>query len=96
MREEPIGQNKRDEQLWKVAQKRVAFRRHLYTYLFVNTVLWLIWLWHTGGHSYAYPWPIWPTLGWGAGVLVNYFDAYHDRRSKAVEREYEKLSKRGR
>jgi Domain of unknown function (DUF1707)/2TM domain len=34
------------------------------TYLAVMALLWLIWL-VTGA---GYPWPIWPTLGWGIGV----------------------------
>jgi Domain of unknown function (DUF1707)/2TM domain len=38
------------------------------TYLAVMALLWLIWLvsWLTTGA--AYPWPIWPMLGWGIGV----------------------------
>jgi Domain of unknown function (DUF1707)/2TM domain len=34
------------------------------TYLAVMALLWLIWLLSGAG----YPWPIWPTLGWGIGV----------------------------
>jgi hypothetical protein len=86
--------NKRDKQLWKLAKQRVRFRRHMYAYLFVNTAFWLIWIWQTGGRSYAHPWPIWPSLGWGLGLFIHYLDAFHDRRSKAVEREYHKLSSR--
>src|SRR4029453_6463086 len=38
------------------------------TYLAVMALLWLIWLvaWLTTGA--AYPWPIWPMLGWGVRV----------------------------
>jgi hypothetical protein len=86
--------NKRDKLLWKLAKQRVRFRRHLYAYLFVNTALWLIWIWQTGGRSYAHPWPIWPTLVWGIGLFIHYLDAFHDRRSKAVEREYDRLSRK--
>jgi hypothetical protein len=35
------------------------------TYLAVMALLWLIWL-VTGA---GYPWPIWPMLGWGIGVV---------------------------
>jgi hypothetical protein len=35
------------------------------TYLAVIALLWVIWL-VTGA---GYPWPIWPMLGWGVGVL---------------------------
>jgi Domain of unknown function (DUF1707)/2TM domain len=47
----------------------VATRRrldpHARTYLAVIALLWLIWLLTGAG----YPWPIWPMLGWGIGVL---------------------------
>src|SRR5919197_1227188 len=35
------------------------------TYLAVIALLWVIWL-VTGA---GYPWPIWPMLGWGIGVV---------------------------
>ena len=35
------------------------------TYLAVIALLWLIWL-ATGA---GYPWPVWPMLGWGIGVV---------------------------
>jgi Domain of unknown function (DUF1707)/2TM domain len=35
------------------------------TYLAVIALLWLIWL-VTGA---GYPWPVWPMLGWGIGVV---------------------------
>ena len=42
-----------------------AWRPHVRTYLVVIAGLWLIWM-LTG---FGYPWPIWPMLGWGLGVL---------------------------
>jgi Domain of unknown function (DUF1707)/2TM domain len=38
---------------------------HTRTYLAVIALLWLIWL-VTGA---GYPWPVWPMLGWGIGVV---------------------------
>jgi hypothetical protein len=35
------------------------------TYLAVMALLWLVWL-VTGA---GYPWPVWPMLGWGIGVV---------------------------
>jgi DUF1707 SHOCT-like domain/2TM domain len=35
------------------------------TYLAVIALLWVIWLLTGAG----YPWPIWPMLGWGVGVI---------------------------
>src|SRR5688572_15711594 len=37
------------------------------TYLAVMALLWLIWA-VTGA---GYPWPIWPTLGWGVGIAAH-------------------------
>jgi Domain of unknown function (DUF1707)/2TM domain len=41
---------------------------HARTYLLVIGLLWLVWLVSGAG----YPWPIWPMLGWGVGVLGHY------------------------
>jgi hypothetical protein len=47
------------------AASRHRLDPHATTYLVVIALLWLIWL-VTGA---GYPWPIWPMLGWGIGVL---------------------------
>jgi hypothetical protein len=46
------------------AARRLQLDPAVRTYLAVMALLWLIWL--VTGHGY--PWPIWPTLGWGIGV----------------------------
>jgi Domain of unknown function (DUF1707)/2TM domain len=43
----------------------VGWRLHLVSYLTVIAGLWLIWALTGSG----YPWPIWPMLGWGLGLL---------------------------
>jgi hypothetical protein len=80
----------KDEQLWRQAKARADFKTHLATYLIINGMLWIIWLF-TGGIN-SYPWPIWPTAGWGVGVIFNFLAVY--RFGNTVEKEYEKL-KRG-
>jgi hypothetical protein len=93
-----IMQEERDEKLWKIAQKRAGFKRHLTAYVVVNTFLWALW-YFTGGPSYGarIPWPAWSMLGWGLGLAFNYFDAYGpaDKQS-AVEEEYERLKQQQR
>jgi hypothetical protein len=42
-----------------------GWRTHLVSYLAVIAGLWLIWALAGSG----YPWPIWPMLGWGLGLL---------------------------
>ena len=88
----------RDEKLWKIAQKRVEFRKSLYSYLIVNTLLWCIWWFTTGikGGFKGFPWPAWVMLGWGIGLAFQYFSAYQGTKSDLAEREYERLKQQGR
>jgi len=76
-----------DAQLRELAHKRVEFRRHLLTYFVTNAVLWIIWL--VTGQGYA--WPIWPTAGWGIGVLFHYMFEYRFSGLLSEEEEYKKL-----
>jgi hypothetical protein len=80
-----------DPELWRIAQKRAAFKSHLKSYVIINTFLWLIWF-MTGSRHYGtgFPWPIWPTLGWGIGLFFNFIGAYVNT-GDSVEKEYEKL-----
>jgi len=90
------NENQKDQQLWKTAKDRVDFRKHLYTYLVVNTFLWLLW-WagDDGVNNYGslnLPWPVFSTVGWGIGLFFNYLGAYHmNGKKSAIEKEYEKL-----
>jgi hypothetical protein len=77
----------KDEQLWNVAKARAGFKTHLTVYIVVMAILWLIWI--LSGGTNIHPWPIYPTLGWGIGVLFNYLGVY--KFDNATEREYEKL-----
>ena len=80
-------EEEKNAQLWQQAKARVDFRTHFTVYIIRNALLWLIWLFSGGAHSY--PWPIWPTMGWGDGILFNYLGVY--RPVNSVEKEYEKL-----
>jgi len=82
----------KDPHLWNLARVRVAFRRHLATYLVVNIFLWLLWFFtENKSDAGGWPWPLWPTLGWGVGVTLHYVRAYVSTQSDAVDKEYEKL-----
>lgn len=86
-------EEQRDEALWRLAKKRADFQRGLASYFIVNAFLWLIW-WFTAGKNGAnreLPWPIWPMLGWGIGLLFQYLNAYGGGKKDLVEKEYEKL-----
>lgn len=82
----------KDPKLWEIAQKRASFKTNLITYLVVNAFLWILW-YISDGREYnnGLPWPIWPTLGWGVGIVFHYFGAYVYPEANSAEREYEKL-----
>ncbi len=82
----------RDEQLWKTARRRVAFRKNLYAYVFVNAFLWAIW-WFTIGRfgNFDFPWPLWVMFGWGFSLARQYYLAYKNDPDEEAEREYQKL-----
>jgi len=86
----------KDPQLWHTAQRRASFKYHLGTYIVVNAFFWVIWYFTREKYSdqdYGWPWPIWPMIGWGIGLLFHFFGAYVYPKSNAVEREYEKLKR---
>ena len=42
-----------------------GWRAHVAAYVATIVGLWLVWALTGGGH----PWPVWPMLGWGLGIL---------------------------
>ncbi len=79
----------KDEQLWKIAKARVAFRWSFASYFIVNAMLVVIWFFTLGPGSYF--WPIWPMMGWGIGIAFQYIHAFHSNETGAVQKEYDKL-----
>jgi len=95
----------RDEKLWKLAKKRAAFKRHLISYILVNSFLWI--LWGLSNHSWDYfgndssfhfrhigfdfPWPMLVTFFWGIGLLFDFIHTYVGHKDNLVEKEYQKL-----
>jgi hypothetical protein len=58
------------------ARARAAFQRHLFSYLWVNGLLVVIWaLTNFGG----YFWPVWAMIGWGIGLGSHAFAVYGPR-----------------
>lgn len=85
-------ETERERELWKIAKKRVGFKRHLASYLVINGFLWLLWYFTDSKNEHAgVPWPIFPMLGWGIGLMFNYLNAYVFIKHDAIEKEYEKL-----
>jgi hypothetical protein len=71
-----------DEELRKLAvasiKRKQAFRTHLFSFVAVITMMWVIWLVTgvTSGGDAWFPWPIFATLGWGIGLAFNWRAAY--------------------
>lgn len=88
-------ESEKDRELWKLAKKRVGFKRHLAAYVIINSFLWAMWYFteYRHGEWGGIPWPVFSTLGWGIGVMFNFLGAYVFTKHNAVEREYEKLKR---
>jgi transcriptional regulator with XRE-family HTH domain len=82
-----------DQQLWQLARMRAKFKRSLGSYSLVIPVLWAIWYFPDNSfpHQNPIPWPIWPMLGWGIGLVIQYFKAYHPISESLEQSEYDKL-----
>ncbi len=71
---------------------REDFRIHLFVYLAINGLLWIVWF--LSGADLADPWPIFPLLGWGIGVAVHWYVTYgrsEGRREAEIEEEMRRL-----
>lgn len=86
----------KDPELWKLAEKRAAFRTHALIYFIMNILFWTIWYISLKNNPnppariHEIPWPVWPLLGWGIALFFNYRAAYKNNNSMA-EKEYNKL-----
>ena len=82
--------------------ERNALLIHLISYAGVNVLVWLIWLFSTGG----FPWPLFVTLFWGIGMAGHLLDYYNkhgggaekreERIQEEVQRHLERLAERER
>lgn len=91
--------DEREKLLWKMAKKRVSFKRQLVAYIITNVFLWAMWYITYGkadnfGGNIFIPWPVWCTLGWGIGLAWSYYGAFMSNTPNAVEKEFEKLKGR--
>ena len=60
----------KDPEIWRLAKRRASFKRHLFSYIVINGMLWCIWAfghnwWHDGINiHFGIPWPAWyPSFG---------------------------------
>lgn len=85
-------ETEKDKDLWKIAKRRVGFKKHLAIYSIINTMFWCIWFFNSKNNDYeGFPWPVWPMLGWAIGLAFDFLGAYVMDSSSAIEKEYKKL-----
>jgi transcriptional regulator with XRE-family HTH domain len=81
-----------DQQLWQIAGRRAKFKRSLGSYSIVIPFLWVIWFLTSQDKDInRIPWPIWPMLGWGIGLTIQYLKAYIIVAESLEQQEYDKL-----
>lgn len=81
-----------DQQLWVLARRRAKFKRSLGSYSLVIPFLWVIWFLTSQDKDInRIPWPIWPMLGWGIGLTIQYLKAYVIVPESLEQQEYDKL-----
>jgi len=85
-----------DQQMWLLAKRRAKFKRSLSAYVLVIPFLWVIWYLTMPELSRyeRFPWPLWPMLGWGLGLGIQYMNAYVIEVGSLEQREYDKLKGR--
>ena len=69
------GMSERELNIRRRVHRLAEFYRHVFVYIAVISVLWFINVWTVWGGTlpnkwYSY-WAIWPTLGWGIGLLTH-------------------------
>lgn len=94
-REDVVGHT--PEQLREQALQRLRKRRdlkaHAFVYVLVNAVVWGIWaVVASTSHSW-WPWPVFLTLFWGIGLVMNAWDVYVRKpiTEDEVQREIKRL-----
>ncbi|MBV9961159.1 MAG: 2TM domain-containing protein [Parafilimonas sp.] len=80
-----------DEELWKIAKRRAVFKRNFAVHFFINAALVVTWYLTSGIGSYF--WPVWPMLGSGFALAIQYTAAYHNNNMFSIEDEYQKLKR---
>ena len=89
-------ETEKDQALWRLAKKRVKFKRHLAAYIIVNSFLWAIWIFSPKEQDESqYPWPLMSMLGWGIGLAFHFLGTFVFENSNAIEKEYDKLKSKG-
>ena len=77
-RDELVGPTPEElrEQALRRLRKRRDFKTHAFVYVLVNAVVWGIWAVIAASSHSWWPWPVFMTLFWGIGLVMNAWDVY--------------------
>ena len=78
-----------DNNLYRIAKRRVAFKNHLVAYIIVNLAFLLV----DFNDDERIDWAFWPIFFWGIGLLFDGLNAY-GAKIFSVEKEIEKLKRK--
>ncbi len=83
------------EQALRQLKKKRDLKAHAAVYVLFNLTLWGIWVAIGAGSGSWWPWPIFVTLGWGIGLVMNAWDVYFRRpiTEEDVQREMRHLER---
>ena len=75
-------------------KKRRDFKAHVAVYILVNLVVWGIWVVIAANSGSWWPWPIFVTLFWGIGLVMNAWDVYVRKpiTEQELQHEIERIS----
>ena len=79
-----------EQQIVSKAKARIGFRIHFLVFAVLTPINWIIWY----AIDTSYIWPIWPTLGWGLGLLLHWLGVFHLDKFFSVKKEYAKLKEK--
>jgi fatty acid desaturase len=81
------------EQAIERLKKQRDFKAHALVYVLVNAVVWGVWAVIAANSHSWWPWPVFVTLFWGIGLVMNAWDAYFRKpiTEQELEREMEHL-----
>jgi len=81
--------NSLKDRLYGRAKAIIGFKIHLLVFSVLIPVQWGVWM----VTNTEYMWPVWPTVGWGIGLLIHWIIAFHLISIFSVQKEYEKLKR---
>ncbi len=83
-------QEQKNQELMRLAQRRVQFKKNVLLFAAVNIFLWLYYFSYDSGFLIGIK-PFWVTLIWGAFLVNDYFSIYKKNEWFDEEKEYQKI-----